>query len=113
MKELTPKEAIKILHPDTSRDALWKIEYYAGFNAEKARLKAVEDACVVACEALEKQIPKKILYRKQNYGTPWLCCECETDQTPTEFMSEDGSEPKEKHTYCWKCGQKLDWGDYK
>ena len=61
MKELTPKEAIKILHPDTSRDALWKIEYYAGFNAEKARLKAVEDACVVACEALEKQIPKKPL----------------------------------------------------
>ena len=38
MKELTPKEAIKILHPDTSRDALWKIEYYAGFNAEKARV---------------------------------------------------------------------------
>ena len=63
--------------------------------------------------ALEKQIPKKILYRKQNYGTPWLCCECEADQTPTEFFSTDGSEPKEKHTFCWKCGQKLDWGDYK
>ena len=63
--------------------------------------------------AIKKQIPKKILYRKQNYGTPWLCCECEADQTPTEFMSADGSEPKEKHTFCWKCGQKLDWGDYK
>ena len=67
----------------------------------------------MAEEALEKQIPKKILYRKQNYGTPWLCCECEADQTPTEFFSTDGSEPNEKHTYCWKCGQKLDWGDYK
>ena len=72
-----------------------------------------QDACKMAIEALEKQIPKKILYRKQNYGTPWLCCECEADQTPTEFFSIDGSEPKEKHTYCWKCGQKLDWGDYK
>lgn len=68
---------------------------------------------LIGISAIKKQIPKKILYRKQNYGTPWLCCECEADQTPTEFFSTDGSEPKEKHTYCWKCGQKLDWGDYK
>lgn len=68
---------------------------------------------LIGISAIKKQIPKKILYRKQNYGTPWLCCECEADQTPTEFMSADGSEPKEKHTFCWKCGQKLDWGDYK
>lgn len=68
---------------------------------------------LIGISAIKKQIPKKILYRKQNYGTPWLCCECEADQTPTEFFSTDGSEPNEKHTYCWKCGQKLDWGDYK
>ena len=68
---------------------------------------------LIGISAIKKQIPKKILYRKQNYGTPWLCCECEADQTLTEFFSTDGSEPKEKHTYCWKCGQKLDWGDYK
>ena len=65
----------------------------------------------VVIEALEKQVPKKIIYRRQNYGTPYLCCECEADQTPTEFFCEDGSEPKEKHTYCWKCGQKLDWSE--
>ena len=68
---------------------------------------------LIGISAIKKQIPKKILYRKQDYGTPWLCCECEADQTPTEFFSTDGSEPNEKHTYCWKCGQKLDWGDYK
>ena len=68
---------------------------------------------LIGISAIKKQIPKKILYRKQNYGTPWLCCECEADQTPTEFFSTDGSKPNEKHTYCWKCGQKLDWGDYK
>ena len=68
---------------------------------------------LIGISAIKKQIPKKLLYRKQNYGTPWLCCECEADQTPTEFFSTDGSEPNEKHTYCWKCGQKLDWGDYK
>ena len=68
---------------------------------------------LIGISAIKKQIPKKILYRKQNYGTPWLCCECEADQTPTEFMSADGSESKEKHTFCWMCGQKLDWSDYK
>ena len=46
---------------------------------------------LIGISAIKKQIPKKILYRKQNYGTPWLCCECEADQTPTEFFSTDGS----------------------
>ena len=56
---MTYKEAIEILDPKTSRDALWKIEYYAGFNGEEARIKAVEEACVLACEAMNKQIPEK------------------------------------------------------
>ena len=75
----------------------------------------IHDECCQAGElainALKKQVPKKIIYRRQNYGTPYLCCECEADQTPTEFFCEDGSEPKEKHTFCWKCGQKLDWSE--
>lgn len=58
-----------------------------------------------------KQTPKKILYRKQSYGTPWLCPECEADQVKVEFFCEDGTEPQEKHTYCWKCGQKVDWNN--
>ena len=60
-------------------------------------------------EFREKNVAKKILYRKQYYGTPYLCPNCEADQVKVEFFSEDGSEPKEKHTYCWKCGQKIDW----
>lgn len=102
MKELTPKEAIKILHPDTSRDALWKIEYYAGFNAEKARLKAVEDACVVACEALEKQIPKKPLkaYDEQ-VEQHWLSC----PMCYKGLCWEHGFKPK----HCSECGQAILW----
>ena len=57
----------------------------------------------------EKNKPKKIIYRKQSYGTPWLCPECEAAQIKVEFFCEDGSEPKEKHSYCDVCGQKLDW----
>ena len=102
MKELTPKEAIKILHPDTSRDTLWKIEYYAGFNAEKARLKAVEDACVVACEALEKQIPKKPLkaYDEQ-VEQHWLSC----PMCYKGLCWEHGFKPK----HCSECGQAILW----
>lgn len=104
MKELTPKEAIKILHPDTSRDALWKIEYYAGFNAEKARLKAVEDACVVACEALEKQIPKKPVYKestdKYEDGC-WTCPVC--GGTVGVYDLRDN--------WCSDCGTMMDWSE--
>lgn len=51
--KMTYEEAKKILHPDTTRAALDEIEYYAGFNGKEARIKAVEKACLVACEALE------------------------------------------------------------
>ena len=108
MKELTPKEAIKILRPDTSRDALWKIEYYAGFNGEKARLKAVEDACVVACEALEKQIPKKPKEKGTEEKIHYLCPVC--NWIPITIYADGyrlGNQPK----YCERCGQKLDWSE--
>ena len=51
---MTLEEARRILHPDTTIAALAEIEYYAGFNGEEAKYKAVEEACIVACEAMEK-----------------------------------------------------------
>lgn len=78
-----------------------------------SRMNEFLEGLEMAEEALEKQIPKKILYREQSCGTPWLCPECESDQIKVEFFREDGYEPKDKHSYCWKCGQKLDWGELK
>lgn len=69
--------------------------------------------CENSIKALKKQIPKKLMYKKQSYGTPWLCPICEADQVKVEFFNEDGSEPKEKYSYCWNCGQKLDWSENK
>lgn len=57
----------------------------------------------------EDEKPQKILYQPQAYGTPYTCPACGADQVKTEFCNSDGSEPKEKITYCWNCGQKLDW----
>lgn len=52
---MTYEEAIKILHPDTLRGALAEIEYYNGFSGVEVAAKAIEDACLLACEAMEKQ----------------------------------------------------------
>lgn len=59
---MTIKEAHKILHPDTTRKALEEIRYRAGFKSREEEIKKVEDACIVACEALEKQDAKKVIY---------------------------------------------------
>lgn len=50
---MTKEEAIRILDPATSRDALWEIEYYAGFRGKEAKIAAVEEACRMAVEALK------------------------------------------------------------
>ena len=57
---MTIQEAIKILHPDTTRDALAEIEYYAGFNGREARIKAVEEACLIACDCMSKALEEKV-----------------------------------------------------
>ena len=46
---MTKEEAIKILHPYTSKSAL------EGYDREHS-IAVVEEACIVACAALEKLI---------------------------------------------------------
>lgn len=72
---------------------------------------SIYTAIDVAINSLEKQIPKKIIFQKQSYGTPYRCAECEADQVPIEFFRENGSEPSEKYSWCWHCGEKLDWSE--
>lgn len=56
---MTVAEAKRIIHPDTTAEALAEIEYYSGFSGKNAEIAAVDEACLVACAALDKQIPKK------------------------------------------------------
>lgn len=51
---MTTDEAIKILDPKTTAEALTEIEYYGGFSGQKAAVKAVEDACLLGVAALER-----------------------------------------------------------
>ena len=66
----------------------------------------------IAINALEKQIPKKIVHvklRPTEWGSGFRCPECEAEQTETEFFGYGKSD--NKITFCWGCGQKLDWSD--
>ena len=89
---MTYEEAMKILHPDTTFTALAEVEYYGGFNGQEAKIKAVEEACLLACEALEKQIPKKPYW--EYGGCHWKSC-------GLDVLSDE--------SFCPLCGQAIDW----
>ena len=61
---MTAAEAKRIIHPDTTLEALAEIK---GKNAKAA---AVDEACLVACSALDKQIPENHFQNE---------CECVVD----------------------------------
>lgn len=56
---MTYEEAKRILHPDTTREALAEIEFLGGFRGKQKSREAVDEACIMACEALDKQIPDR------------------------------------------------------
>ena len=52
---MTREEAIRILDPETTGEAMAEIEYYGGFSGRAAVVQAVLDACVLAVAALREQ----------------------------------------------------------
>ena len=52
---MTREEAIRILDPATTGEALAEIEYYNGFSGKTAAVHAVSDACILAVAALREQ----------------------------------------------------------
>lgn len=97
---MTAEEAKRIMHPDTTVEALAEIEYYGGFSGKKAQIAAVDEACLVACTALDKQIPKKP-YNRVKLGEKTVIGTCPT--------CGDGG--NSEYPYCGRCGQALDWSD--
>ena len=51
---MTIDRAIEILDPDTTAEALAEVQYYGGFRGNEALVKACEDACIVAVDALKR-----------------------------------------------------------
>ena len=117
---MTYEEAKRLLHPDTTRDAIWEIS-----DRDEA-IRKIEEACLTACNlidelqeykklgtleeiinALEKQKPKKLInfswvtdldgrkmYKKGNCPN----CGCKN------LLSTETD-------YCRACGQNLYWDE--
>lgn len=49
------EEAIRILDPETSADAIKEIKYYAGLNKDNP-IKKVDEACVIACNVMREHL---------------------------------------------------------
>ena len=91
---MTYEEAKKIIDPKTTTEAYVECYMSSGavMSAEIWKAK-VDEACEIAAEALEKQIPKKPI----KYKGEIVCPSCKTLV---------GSAP-----YCRYCGCALDWSE--
>ena len=52
---MTREEAIRILDPETTAEALAEIEYYGGFRGRTKAANALYDACILAVAAIREQ----------------------------------------------------------
>lgn len=75
---------------------------YSYQNGEKIDM---EDALWVAVQALELQIPKKVIYEGYDDQDAILCPNC-NEEVGRMDMWEYG-----RDNYCSYCGQHLNWGE--
>lgn len=98
---MTVERAIEILNPDAA--VVWKA--YDGKDMERC-----DEACRMACVALNKQIPKKPIEKEVagvsmngfsmiGYKYKGQCPKCKL--IVSQFLGN----------YCHHCGQALDWSD--
>ena len=91
---ISREEAIRILDPATSVEALAEIEYYAGFSDSMAVIKAMHDARRMGTEALRNERPKGRYIPDNRYQTLGNCSLCNGDLTMLD-------------NYCPNCGADM------
>ena len=116
------QEARKLLHPDTTRDAIWKI-------ADKQEaIKKINEACVIACDAIDELQEYKQLgtleevrdaVEKQKGKHPYLSGDgyadgkmvYDTYECPN--CGEEYEIDLDDYDYCPRCGQHMvrDWSE--
>ena len=84
-----------------AQEALETIRYEVD---EEGHCGYIEDELRLAMTALEKQIPKKPIKAKEHimYSMCYICPNCQKNFSGTGIAS-----------YCYHCGQALDWSDIK
>lgn len=96
---MTIEQALKIKQKWSSEQARNDLERLL-LRDERPADKVV----ALACKALEKQIPKKPIKAKEHimYSMCYICPNCQKNFSGTGIAS-----------YCYHCGQALDWSDEK
>lgn len=56
---MTINQAIRILDPDTSAEALGEIEYYGGLHGHEKMMAACEEACHIAVQIMRKYMEEQ------------------------------------------------------
>ena len=97
---MTLEEAIRLLDPETTGEAIAEVEYYNGFSGKTAARQAITDACEIAVEAMRKQMPQKLICVEVE-----KCCPVCNEEIC--LIGDDGN----YGNYCYNCGQALDWSD--
>lgn len=92
----------------SDQDTIAILDSVISSELTKVNLQEVCSLPVIA-ELEARNKPQKILYREQSYGTPWLCPACEADQSEVQFVDTGEVTTGGRYSFCWACGQKLDW----
>lgn len=80
MNNMTIEEAIRILDPETSSEAIAEIKNYTGFNKDKT-IEKINEACEVACSVMRSFEKLKVLYAK-------VCERCDELEKENEKMTD-------------------------
>lgn len=75
--------AQKILAPDTQMETLSQLNEYQGLQDKLARQRAIEDACIIACNAMEYYLKKEAIIYEE------LAKEIGVDKTISIMKSAD------------------------
>ena len=111
------QEARKLLHPDTTRDAIWKI-------ADKQEaIKKINEACVIACDAIDElqeykqlgtleevreEVERKQAKKIKIWNGQAMCPNC------SKLFGNIHDIKKLiawEMAYCKFCGQHIDWSE--
>ena len=94
---MTIEQALKIKQNWTAEQARNDLERLL-LRDERPANKVI----ALACESLEKQIPKKPIKAKEHirYSIRYICPACRKTFSGTGIAS-----------YCYRCGQALDWSE--
>lgn len=67
--KMSIEQAIALLNPETTAQALTEYEYYGGFQGREAGVKACEEACRVAVKIMREKLPAERREEKEESGT--------------------------------------------